>query len=247
MIWRTILRMTLFVMAFTIKVTVKAEVIQEPKGCHNQAVTPCSYFIQSHHEVIQWNDHKFRLSKGTSFIRNAVGEYKLVNGEALIESEKELIMSTLYGKVKLEAGRALIKTGNRKTDFYSLAGVLKFQPRGMDEYTFLPVGFSNFVGRVLDTGIADTGYPKPAELDILLPLWAKFFTKSEKDILQAQMSVYREPWRVAVEQSGPWYVDTMKRQIAALEAERERKRRLRAAKLKEQNYFKEMFRRRNNL
>ena len=88
MMWRTLVRMLLFVMAFTINVTVKAEVLQEPKGCHNQDVTPCSYFIQDHHEMIQWNDHKIRLTKGTSFIRSAKGEYRLVKGEALIESEK---------------------------------------------------------------------------------------------------------------------------------------------------------------
>ena len=244
---RILIRMTLFFLAFTLNVTVRAEVLQEPKGCHNNSVLPCAYFIQGHHELIQWGDHKLRLSKGTSFIRLSQTEYSLVAGEALIETKSQLKASSVYGQVYIEKGRALLQVNNKRINFFSLSGLVLYQPRGNTEKTFLPVGFNNFMSRVRENGISDSGYPKPAELDELLPLWASVFTKAETKDLENQISDFRGPWRLAAEKAGPWYVETVKRQIAALEAEREKTRRIRAAKLKEENFFKEMFRRRNHL
>ena len=202
--WRTAVRMMLFFLAFTLNVTVRAEILDEPVGCHEKSEIPCSYFVQGHHEVLQWGSDKVRLSKGTSFVRATADDYRLVNGEALVESERELTVGSVYGKVQLNNGRALVKVNNKKLSFFSLSGVVKYQPRGLKSYTFLPVGFNNFISRVKTDGVAASGYPKPAELDELLPVWASFFTRGEKDILENQMTDYRQPWRVAVEMAGPW-------------------------------------------
>ena len=78
--WKTFFRVFLFVFAFTVNVTVKAEVLQEPKGCHKKADGVCAYFARGDHEVLNWGSDTVRLSKGTSFVRVSEEDYRLVSG-----------------------------------------------------------------------------------------------------------------------------------------------------------------------
>lgn len=244
---RTYVKLLVSAIFFLIDVQVRAANLELPRECWSKNITPCTILVNDEVAQFTFNDQNLRLQPGTIIKKNDDSSFTLVKGRALFESASKTSIQSLHGKVEVNAGRALLVTEDEKTTFTNLKGILNYVPRGSLQSGQLPVGFSNFMGRVSSDGVSPSGYSAPAIIANLISDWSFFYKKSEKAEFIKQVSELAPGWQNAIQVAGPWYVETAARQLASLNAERARQAKIREEKRKEEEYYRHMFRRRNML
>jgi hypothetical protein len=193
-------------------------------------------------------DAEIRLAPGASVVKKSPTLLRLVRGSILIKGgDGALKVDGLFGQVDVKGGDALIESGDDLMSLTNISGDVHYRPRGADNDLDLPKGLMNEMGRVGTDGQAMTSYPRSMNLKPLIESWSKFFKKDEFKIFQADFEHFLPAWRAGLDFVGPWYRETVAREIAEHEAELERQKRLREARAKEENYYREMFRRKNFL
>jgi hypothetical protein len=172
----------------------------------------------------------------------------LVRGLIQVEAKAETQIHMLYGDLIFSDGEVLIEASDSGSVFTNLSSTtLNYMPRGekSDQYE-LPMGFSNYFSRITPSGVAETGIPKPIELEKLVIKWSQLFARKERNVFTDKIKKFKPYWLKATEVVGPWYTESFERKLAEQEAEEERVRRIKAKIAAENKKFQDMFRSRIN-
>lgn len=168
----------------------------------------------------------------------------LVRGIVRIDAKDTIKINNRFGDVIVSNGQALIEAHDDQLIFINLSGVLRYMPAGENQYYELPMGYSSFFTHVNKSGVAVTGFPRPADIDPLLKRWALTVPQAQRGVLAEEFRRFSRIWRKSTEQASQWYVSTISRELASLRAEEARQARLKAIRETENKKYQEMFRRR---
>lgn len=243
---RPLLKILVIIFASTFDLRVRAARIEEPRNCLKENVH-CAVYSPRNSELFKMQDNEVRMAPGSSVVKKTPDVLRVVRGDVLIKAKSGLTIEGLYGQVRVKNGDVLVEAGNEMMRITNLTGEVRYRPRGHGSDLELPKGLMNELGRVGTNGEAISGYPRSMSLKPLMDVWAKCFKKSEFKILQSDFENFLTHWRVGLDFVGPWYSETVTREIAEHEAELARQKRLREAREREEQYYREMFRRKNFL
>lgn len=247
---RGLIRLFVFALFFSVEVRVHADILWDPKNCgvaESKSSGDCIGLVRQPLSEISIGDGQLRLLRKTVVKKNSEREYTLVAGTLMIVTESPFSVKHISGEVQLTNATVLLVSTNRSLEIFPLKASVFYKPRGSKESYRLDAGYTQSLGRVDTTGLARVLLPKPASVDKLIPLWVSMTQKTEFESTRSGILAYRQAWKSAVDQAGPWYQDLIQRQIASLNQERETERRRQQDLEKEQNFLRDMFKRRNFL
>lgn len=226
-------------------VRVRALTLSEPRNClQDETGRPCAVYTENWIDVMALSTAVVKLSKGSTVERESASELKLVRGLVKIKAETKTVVKTLYGSLELSHGEVLIESRDSVVKFTNLSSDLQYSPKGESTRHKLPIGFSTYFAGITKSGVAETGYPRPAEIEQLIKDWGKFYLRTEKSQFASELKSFMPNWQKATQQIGQIYVSTVKREIAAQEAEEAYQARLKAAREAENNKYRHMFQKR---
>ncbi len=223
------------------------EVIEEPQHCLKQNIE-CAVHVKAHNFMFKMNQVEVRAANGSSVIKKTPHLLVVARGEVAVKAyEDSCEIETLFGKINVAKGSVLLEVTDNQVRVTNIGAEVTYQPRGESKTLELPKGLMNEMGRVNSQGQAKTSYPRSMSLGPLIKVWSGLFKKSEFSILKDEFEAFVPHWRAGLEFVGPWYLETVTREIAEFKAEQERLRKLKAIREKEEGYYREMFRRKNFL
>lgn len=239
------LKLSLILFFSFAEVKVHAELLEQPKNCL-RGLLLCSVAADQNAQSMKILDGEIRFLKGAQLSRINAKRVKLIAGDFLIRAgEKSVTVETLYSTVVVTSGLAMFQTQADRVILSSLTAEVQFSPKGSKEQIVVPKGLQNEVGPVRKSGIAQSAYPRSMALNGLVEKWTQFFTQREFSIVKEDFEKFAPSWRDSLNFVGPWYLETINRQVAEQEEAEARKMRLKEERLKEENYYREMFRRQN--
>lgn len=240
------LKICVFVLVSTIHVRVRAGRVEEPQGCLHKNIE-CAVFNPSGVLVFKMQESEVRLSPGASIVRKGPNHLRVIRGNVLVRVKGGMKVESLFASLDVSDGGVLVEASDDLLKMTNLSADVRYRPRGHESDLELPKGLTNEVGLVTTSGLSMSGYPRTMSLKSLLEVWAKCFKKNEFNILKRDFETFLVHWKAGLDYVGPWYRETVSRELAEQEMEMERLRRLREAREKEERYYREMFRRKNFL
>lgn len=239
----------LLVLAFSfMDVSVKSGTLSLPNGCV-EVSEACAFLVKEKNLNLHFPNGEVRILPGSSVIRSGASELNLVRGRLLVSTSGELTIKSLYGEIQPTYGLHLIEASDDEVTIYSVKGDLEYKPRHSPHVNTdvlrLKPGFQVSLGPVSVDGVANVKIPDVIPIQSFLNLWSSFYDKQERSEFLELARQFQPTWRRASQDVGPWYVEMIQREIAKIRAEEDRIRRIREARQKERNYYREMFRRRN--
>jgi hypothetical protein len=241
-----IAKLFLILCASTFNVRVKAGRIEEPRGCLSQNVE-CAVYNPTGALVFNMQDNEVRLAPGASIVKKGPDVLRIVRGNVLIKAKSGLRVEGLFASMYVKDGGVLVESSDDSMKLTNMSADVRYRPRGYETDLELPKGLMNEMGRVSTSGEATAAYPRSMGLKPLIDIWAKCFKKNEFKILQKDFENFLTHWKAGLDFVGPWYRETVTREIAEHEAELERQKRVREAREREEKYYREMFKRKNFL
>ena len=236
---------SVFLIASTLEVRVKAKNIDLPASCSTGSGSCAILFKERRLNSIELYKGTVKATDGSSLIKINENQVRIIRGEFYVEAnDPEIVIQSLYGEVRVKNGAALLLADNQKIEFYSLKGVVTYQPRGENLVHTLPVGLTTNFSYITSQGVAQTAFPRLAVVKKLVENWSPFYLRSEKEQFKADMRKYMESWSHFSSEVGPWYQEVVEREIASLQAEREREARLKAQEDAENSKMRSLFRER---
>lgn len=231
---------------FTVEVRVQAQaLISVPPNCLEKNETGVCTLTTKNLFNFSESGVQLRVEPTSVVQKKSAQNWVLMLGKVFLDSEKETLIESLYGEVKVEQGKAIFISDRKQLKIYSLSGQVLYRPKGNDSFHNLPAGFMQKLSRVDSTGQSGSLIPQPILIDEVIPVWSTFYKAAELPSFRADLMDFRTTWSEATELAGPWYLATIERQVASLEKERELERLRKKKAQKEQLYFREMFKRRN--
>jgi hypothetical protein len=240
-----LIRLFLFVSLSFIQVRVKAELVTVPKNCLKNLLT-CSISSGSDAAALSFGAGEIRLLKDSKITRLNAHRIKILKGQVMVRATGRAIhVDTLFSRIEIKEGLAIIDANDERILAHNLTAQVSFLPLGSREKIVLPAGLLNEFGPVQTSGVAKTQYPRSMPLTGFVEKWARFFVRSELEIFKSDFETFLPKWRESLALVGPWYLETINRQLADQREEEDRLKRLREQREKEENYYREMFRRKN--
>lgn len=241
-----LIQISLAIFVFALDVKVRARVIELPHGCV-KAQSACAVLNLSgvFENKVSWGT--FRVGEGSSYVLNEDKQVRLVRGHFLVDAHEPVEVSTLYGFFKIKSGRVFFDVKDQIINFTNISSDLSYQPRGDVQKYDLPQGFANYLTQISSNGVAETGFPKVAELKPLVKGWGELYGKTELQLFKTQLKTFSVVWTKAQKIVGPWYTATVEREVAEEKAEEARQAAIRERTRKENERWKSMFRERNYL
>jgi len=244
-----------FLLIFALDVRSRARAIDAPAGCTKTGGV-CAVLSDSGllRKAMPWGE--LRAGEGSSYIVVSDSEIRLIRGHFLIDSKSSeknptkitaAKVSTLYGDFKVRAGQTFFDVKDAIVSFTNISSELTYEPLGETQFYDLPRGFMNYLTKVTSKGVAEAGYPRLAELKPLIKGWGSLFASTEIGKFRTDFDAFSVHWSKAQKIVGPWYTETVEREIASERAEEERAARLREIQRQENAKWKKMFRERNYL
>jgi hypothetical protein len=256
---KRIIKLLLVLAVTVVNVKVKARSVELPNNCRNTK-RECTIYAEKQIEKLATQSAQIVISRGATVTRTKEQQIKLIRGLIRVSSNSlqhlqgqsgsqkahfTTNVHTIYGDIELSDGDVLIEASDSIVKLTNLSsGNMMYHPRGEDRAHHLPKGFATYLAKVTSSGVAEAGYPHPAEVDMLVARMARVYSRSEKAQLRNDLEQFRTAWREATRIVGPWYLDTVKREIASELEEKERQARLRAAREAEDRKLREMFQQR---
>lgn len=240
------LRLALLLVCSFVQVRVRADLLEQPKNCVKSLLT-CSLAAESNGEVAMLSKGtEVRFLKGGEITRINAKRIKIIKGDILVRAtDKPIVVETLFSSVVVTSGLALFQAQPERVLLSALTADVQFTPRGSKESIAIPKGLQNEVGPVRKSGVAQSEYPRSMALHGLVEKWAAFYSQAELPIVKADFEKFIPSWRESLDFVGPWYLETINRQVAEQEEADQRRMRLKEERMKEENYYREMFRRKN--
>lgn len=221
--------------------------VMVPKNCLSKAIS-CSLKSEIDANSFSFAGGEVRLIAKSLVRRVNAYRLELVSGAVLVRaSSKPIVVDTLYSKTKIVNGLALIEFNQDRVVAQNITADFEFQLKGGRESVSLPKGLFNEFGPVSESGVARSHYPRTTALSGFVEKWARFFSRNDFLIFKSDFEAFLPYWRDSLSLVGPWYLDTVNRQLAEQKEEEDRIQRLREERQKEENYYRELFKRRNQI
>jgi hypothetical protein len=236
-------KLALVILVSVLEVRVHAMPTEYPKNCL-ESEESCAIQNEKNAQFINTQAASISLGEGASLNRKSDSEFQLIRGTFKVYAKSDVKLLTLFGEMTLTEGDVLVEVKDQVVNFTNLSADLKYSPRGESQNYNLPVGFSMYLSRITKTGVAEAGMPRPAEIEPLIKIWSRLYSRQQKSQFISDLKEFMVSWRAAIQFVGPWYLDTVQRSIASQEAEDARRARLKAEQDRENNKYREMFRKR---
>ena len=235
-----------FALSF-VEVRVHAELVTSPRNCL-KGLLLCTIESSKDASVMNFGAGEIRLLRKSQVTRINAHRIKVIGGDVLIKAgDRPIFVETLYARFEVKNGEAMVSASPDKVVAKNLTSRVTYSILGSREKLDLPAGLQNDFGPVDPQGLAKTQYPRSLPLTGLIETWARFFVRSEFEIFKKDFEAFLPKWRESLNFVGPWYLETVNRQLADQREEEERRARLKAKRESEENYYREMFRRKNFL
>ncbi len=240
-----LIRVFLFVILSFAEVKVKAELITQPKNCLKNLLT-CSIRSENDAASLNFGAGEIRLLKNSEFTRMNAHRVKIIKGQVLVRAtSRPIFVESLFSRIEVKDGLVLVDATEDRVVVNNLTAEVNFIPMGSREKVNLPAGLLNEFGPVQTSGVAKSQYPRTMPLTGFVEKWARFFVKSEFETFKSDFEAFIPKWRESLALVGPWYLETVSRQLADQQEEEMRLQRLKEQRKKEEDYYREMFRRKS--
>lgn len=239
---RVLFRIAFMFLAFTLEVKVHA--LSLDKDC--SANSYC-YFFAENLKVSKLGMTEIRFQPGASLKKVNENFIEIVTGSILVDSKTHVKIKTLYGEVLLQAGRTIIDVNKDRAQITALSTGVFYLGRGQSSQTYLKPTLIVNMRRVGSNGVADVQFPQTIAKQQLIRNWSKFYRQSERQQLAKMTKELAAFTILGPHELAYTYYETAKREQASLDLERAKERARNAKYLKETEYLRDLFRKKNYL
>jgi hypothetical protein len=166
---KAIIRVILFLMAFTIEIKLKAaEVYRDPALCDRKKATECLLFSTHIGGKVSLLNAEVYLGRDTLLYRDSTEAWHLVRGVVKVAPSAGFQMNTLVGKFESEKSVYILQQLGTQVHLFVLSGkVMPLLKSPVTSSYFLTAGYANWFGSINSHGINQEGLPRPL-------VWKKF-------------------------------------------------------------------------
>ncbi len=220
-----------------------SKVVQIPDDCLKTKVS-CA-FKTSKDEKFKFLIGKTQivLDQNTAVFRKAENSILLVSGQIWIRARGNLKVQTEYGEAALEGGNFLIRNQENRMEVLAIDNDLILTPKMGKVGLRLEAGEQNWIGPVDANHAATSGVPLPIRPSELVVRWSRLYTGKKSDF-ENDFKGFFAHWSGSTERLAKFHEELTQRQIANVEFENERKKRIKEEQLREDRRIKDWFRKR---
>lgn len=250
---RVLVRVFVFLMAFTLEVRVKAaEVVslpeakfplEEPLHCLKESSLCAVRTREGEKFEVHAGASSVVLDQGSSIIRVSSDEVRLVWGTIWVKAKGAFTVKTEYGDARVADGEFWMTRTAERIVISAVIGEVEISPRGAIEKIMVEPGEENWVSRVDATGVAETGLPKAIPFESHVARWARLYDGGKKSF-EKDVEAFHRLWKAAGVRAAKLHSELMSRKIASIEEEKARREARRRRQAAEDRKYQEMLRRR---
>ena len=208
----------LFIVSFSIEITVHASAIMEPRNCLNTKAV-CAIENPSVEPLeIKVGSSILTLDHDTTLVRTTDSHVRLVKGTLWVRATPEMTVSAEFGDAQATTSSEFWITRSKDSMTVStVLGAVEISGRGTNEKLIVTAGLQNTLGSVNLAGQSSTGLPMPIPFKELVTRWAKFYRGPKKDFL-AQVDAFHTVWVDASKESAEINRTLYSRKVASVES-----------------------------
>lgn len=233
-----------FLMAFQMEVRVRAagDLMEQPSACLKAKET-CALRVTGSAFHFEKDELKLHASEGTSLVRLAPEQWRLVKGALWVEANgRGLQLETLYANMSATFGQYWVLEKDSKILVRNMSASLKVVLR--DGKTLeVPEGFEVWISGVNSKGQSEYGMIEPLNMKEHLVLWNSLYRGSKESFVK-EVRHYRENWGDLTLKSSHLYQALVEREIASANDRAQAEEALRRRKAAEAQKIKDLYRQR---
>lgn len=234
----------LLVLLFCLDVHVKAEEVTAEAGCWGKAI-PCPVQAESAKKLIVAPDLKISLGPRALLEQRDRQTIQLVSGDFYVETAKSVTFRTPYARIWCDGEcKAIFARTSDKIDIKSLKGQWIVERNGEEQKYSVRPGLQLALSEVGEDGKAAMEFPQSLPWAPTVKQWAALYPGT-LDELKPTLVKFREIWKEAVESVSELHHQAAERNIASYEEEQAKERAVRAAREREDQRLRELFREKN--
>ncbi len=132
------LKAVLIFFAFTLEITIHAQIIKSPEACNGENESCVIKNISDKTQSYQFENMNLRLGKG-AILRISFGELKLLTGEFFVECLATCMMSALYiDKIQVNLGSLYFRANVHKNEILGISGDIVHKVKSHGRFVLLP-------------------------------------------------------------------------------------------------------------
>lgn len=230
---------------FCLDVRVKAgEVTAEAAGCWGKTI-PCPVQSEGAKTVIEAPSLKIALGPQALLEQRDRQTIQLVSGDFYVETAKDVTFKTPYARIWCEGEcKAIFVRTTDKIDIKSLAGQWIIERNGEEQKYTVKAGLQLALSEVGEDGKAAMEFPQSLPWSPTVKQWAALYPGT-LDELKPTLVKFREIWREAVGSVSDLHYQAAERNIASYEEEQAKERAAKAAREREDQRLRQLFREKN--
>lgn len=190
---------------------------------------------------INFGNSQIVLDENTAIIRKSETSLVLVSGQIWVRAQSAIKIETEFGSTETDVGNFLILSKAKKMDVQSIDANLILKPKMPQKALRLEAGERNWLGPVDQNRNTTSGVPLPVRPQELALNWSRLYTGTKKDF-EKDFKNFFALWSSSSEKLAVHHAEITQRQLASIEEEKARKKRIKADQDREDRRFKEWFR-----
>lgn len=248
-----LLRLFLFLLTFALEVRVKAaeivqlpnaeQILEQPEGCLAQAGLCAIATDHGEKYKLELGGSLVQLDQSTSVVRVSKSEIRLIAGTIWVRAKGDLVVRSEYGLVRVRDTEAWVSHDKDRVTASAVGEPLVLEPRGGADGLQVPSGMENWIGRVGDAGVAETGLPKAIALEPHLQRWARLYTGNRKQFEKDALK-FRATWTEASQEAAALHKELYDRTVASISARKAQREAVLRQKQARDRAIRAMFRKR---
>lgn len=218
-----------------------SRVVQTPDSCLVGSGT-CAFKTGPEEKYkIKLGTNEIVLDENTTLIRQSKNKITLVTGQIWVRAQDEIQIQTEYGTATAFEGNFLAKNRDKKMELKAIDSDLMLTPKMSSKSLKLEAGEQNWLGPIDESRVASSGVPLPIRPSELVVNWSRLYTGTKADF-EKDFKNFFSLWSSASERLAKLHSDITARQIASIESEIVRKKRLKENQDLETRRIKAWFR-----
>jgi hypothetical protein len=223
-----LVRVAVFLAAFTLEVRVKADTLQlplaserreEPNGCWEKSPSSSSSCairtLAGEKLELNLGGSQITLAEATVVVRVSPNEVRLVAGTVWVKAKEAVIVSSEFGSFSAASGEMWVWRETERAYVASVSSTVELRARGAKEVLEVAPGLENWLGRVGPNGQAQTGLPMAIELKSHLLRWAKLYS-GPKANFEKEAAAFHDTWVAAADEAAAIHKELFSRQLASM-------------------------------
>ncbi len=220
------------------------KVAQNPAACLDRKDL-CSFKTSKDEKFkFKFGENQIILDENTALIRMNEKQLVLVSGQIWVKATDEVVVQTEYGTATASNASFLARNFDKKMDIKAIDGELILKPKMSLGEIKLEAGEQNWLGPIDKNRVATSGVPLPIRPSELVVSWSRLYTGT-KTQFESDFKNFFVLWSGASERLAKLHKEITQRQIANIENEIERKKKIKADRDREDRRIKDWFRKRS--